>query len=74
MPFIPLLCFALTSIVGIFAVVLEWVLCEERYPRDVIVQRLQVLAQAEVKALEGELVSPEDVRMHSCGVDISQIS
>ena len=53
---------------------LYWVLCEERYPRDVIVQRLQVLAQAEVKALEGELVSPEDVRMHSCGVDISQIS
>jgi tRNA-(ms[2]io[6]A)-hydroxylase len=53
---------------------LYWVLCEERYPREVIVERLQVLAQAEVKALWGELERPEDVRMHSCGVDTSQIS
>ena len=53
---------------------LYWVLCEERYPREVIVQRLQVLAQAEVEALQGELERSEDVRMHSCGVDASQIS
>ena len=52
---------------------LYWVLCEQRYERGLIIERLEVLAQAEVKALEGELVCPEDVRMHSCGVDVSQI-
>ena len=46
-----------------------WVLCEQRYSRDVIVPRLQQLAQAEVEALCGELVHPDDVRMHSVGVD-----
>ena len=51
-----------------------WVLCEQRYPRELIVERLEVLALAEVKALEGELARPEDVRMHSCGVDAPQIS
>ena len=35
---------------------------------------LEVLARAEVMALEGELECPEDVRMHSCGVDLTQIS
>ena len=49
-------------------------LCEQRYPRELIVERLEVLALAEVKALEGELERPEDVRMHSCGVDAPQIS
>ena len=53
---------------------LYWVLCEQRYSRELIVERLEVLARAEVKALEGELACPEDVRMHSCGVDSSQIS
>ena len=53
---------------------LYWVLCEQRYPRELIVERLEVLALAEVKALEGELARPEDVRMHSCGVDATQIS
>ena len=49
-------------------------LCKQRYPRVLIVERLEVLARAEVKALEGELDRPEDVRMHSCGVDVTQIS
>ena len=49
-------------------------LCEQRYPRELIVERLEVLALAEVKALEGALARPEDVRMHSCGVDVTQIS
>ena len=40
---------------------------------ELIVERLEVLARAEV-VLEGELERPEDVRMHSCGVDVSQIS
>ena len=53
---------------------LYWVLCEQRYPRELIVERLEVLALAEVKALEGELARPEEVRMHSCGVDATQIS
>ena len=52
----------------------SWVLCEQRYPRELIVERLEVLALAEVKALEGELERPEDVRMHSCGVDVSSLS
>jgi len=47
---------------------LYWVLCEERWPRDVIVPRLQALALAEVEALSGELERPEDVRMHSVGI------
>ena len=46
-----------------------WVLCEQRYSRDVIVPRLQQLAQVEVDALRGELGHPDDVRMHSVGVD-----
>lgn len=47
---------------------LYWVLCEQRYPRDVIIPRLEQLAAAEVDALNGELSCPEDVRMHSVGV------
>jgi tRNA-(ms[2]io[6]A)-hydroxylase len=48
---------------------LYWVLCADRYPRDVIVSRLQELAAAEVDALRGDLSAPEAVRMHSAGVD-----
>jgi len=44
------------------------VLCEQRYPRDVIIPRLEQLAAAEVDALRGDLSCPEDVRMHSVGV------
>ena len=50
---------------------LYWVLCEQRYPRDVVTARLVQLAAAEVQALAGELEHPEDVRMHSCGVELS---
>ena len=47
---------------------LYWVLCEERFGREVTVARLQELAVAEVQALTGVLGDPEEVRMHSVGV------
>lgn len=47
---------------------LYWVLCEQRWDREVIVPRLEELADAEARILTGELESPEDVRMHSVGV------
>ena len=47
---------------------LYWVLCEERWPRSVIVPRLEELAAHEAQILTGELNRPEDVRMHSVGV------
>ncbi len=48
------------------------VLCEQRWERSVIVPRLEELAQVEILALTGVLEKPEDVRMHSCGVDSPQ--
>ena len=45
-------------------------LCEQRWDRSVIVPRLEELAQVEVQALTGVLDKLEDVRMHSCGVDV----
>ncbi len=48
---------------------LYWLLCEQRWDRSVIVPRLEALAQVEVEALRGVLDKPEDVRMHSCGVE-----
>ena len=48
---------------------LYWVLCEERFGREATVARLQELAVAEVQALTGILAKPEDVRMHSVGVE-----
>ena len=50
---------------------LYWVLCEQRWERDVIVPRLKELAKVETDALTGTLGAPEDVRMHSVGVDLS---
>ena len=47
---------------------LYWVLCEERWPRSVIVPRLEELAAIEAQILTGDLERPEDVRMHSVGV------
>ena len=44
-------------------------LCEQRWERSVIVPRLEELAQVEVEALTGFLENPEDVRMHSVGVE-----
>ena len=37
--------------------------------REVIIPRLQELAAIEVEALGGQLERPEDVRMHSVGVE-----
>jgi tRNA-(ms[2]io[6]A)-hydroxylase len=48
---------------------LYWLLCEQRWERSVIVPRLEELAQVEVQALSGVLEKPEDVRMHSVGVN-----
>ena len=45
-----------------------WLLCEQRWDRALITQRLEQLAMIEVEALTGQLKQPEDVRMHSVGV------
>ncbi|MFZ9267118.1 MAG: tRNA-(ms[2]io[6]A)-hydroxylase [Vulcanococcus sp.] len=47
---------------------LYWVLCEQRFGREVTVERLEQLALAEVEALSGELAQDDLVRMHSVGV------
>jgi tRNA-(ms[2]io[6]A)-hydroxylase len=47
---------------------LYWMLCEERFGRQVTVERLEALAAVEVQALTGVLGDPEEVRMHSVGV------
>lgn len=47
---------------------LYWVLCEQRFGREVTVERLQELAQLEAQALSGSLERPELVRMHSVGI------
>ena len=49
---------------------LYWCLCEERFGRETTVARLQELAAVELQALSGELERPEQVRMHSVGVDL----
>ena len=45
-----------------------WTLAEARWPRTLVMERLDVLAEAESQALEGSLAKSEDVRMHSPGV------
>ena len=45
-----------------------WTLAEARWPRELVMERLEVLAEAESCALEGSLTKPEEVRMHSPGV------
>jgi len=47
---------------------LYWCLCEERFGREATVARLQELAVVETLALTGDLADPQDVRMHSVGV------
>ena len=49
-----------------------WLLCEQRWDRALITQRLEQLAMVEVEALTGQLQQPEDVRMHSVGVQSSR--
>ena len=44
------------------------VLCEQRFGREVTVERLRELAQFEAQALSGSLERPELVRMHSVGI------
>mgnify|MGYP007061992809 CR=1 FL=1 len=56
--------------VGLSCFALYWVLCEQRWERDVIVPRLKELAEVETDALRGTLGAPEDVRMHSVGVEV----
>lgn len=45
-----------------------WLLAEERFGRQVTVERLELLAPLEAQALAGEPPPPERVRMHSAGV------
>ena len=42
-----------------------WSLADCRWSRDVLITRLQILAEAESKALEGSIKNASDVRMHS---------
>jgi tRNA-(ms[2]io[6]A)-hydroxylase len=53
---------------------LYWVLCEQRFGREVTVARLEALATAECEVLTGSLARPEDLRMHSPGVEISVLT
>ena len=46
-----------------------WTLCEQRWPRAVVVERLQQLAALEAEALTGEITGLDRVRMHSAGVE-----
>ena len=46
---------------------LYWVLCEQRFGREVTVERLQELAAVEAQ-VQRELERPDLVRMHSVGI------
>ena len=48
---------------------LYWLLAEERFGRSATMARLEQLAAAERDALTGVLARPEDVRMHSVGLE-----
>ena len=45
-----------------------WLLCEQRWPRPLVVERLQQLAEREWQALAAAPARPDQVRMHSPGV------
>ena len=47
---------------------LYWTLAESRWSREVITTRLEELAAHESRALDGKLDDPQNVRMHSVGV------
>ena len=53
---------------------LYWLLAEGRYGREATVLRLEELAAVELEALTGVLANPQDVRMHSVGVERGQAS
>ncbi len=46
-----------------------WLLAEQRFGRQDTIDRLQALATLEAEALMGVLARPEEVRMHSVGVE-----
>jgi tRNA 2-(methylsulfanyl)-N6-isopentenyladenosine37 hydroxylase len=48
---------------------LYWVLCEQRWPRALVVERLEQLAALEVRALAAAALPDGTVRFHSAGVD-----
>jgi len=48
---------------------LYWLLAEGRYGREATVARLEELAAVELQALAGAPPPPDQVRMHSAGVD-----
>lgn len=47
-----------------------WTLAESRWPRETVTTRLSELADAERSILQGQLTNPEDVRMHSVGLQV----
>jgi len=47
---------------------LYWTLADSRWPREMVSERLQILALSEARCLAGTLREPKDVRMHSPGV------
>jgi tRNA-(ms[2]io[6]A)-hydroxylase len=47
---------------------LYWVLCEERWPRQLVVERLEQLARLELEALASAVPADGTVRFHSAGV------
>jgi tRNA-(ms[2]io[6]A)-hydroxylase len=47
---------------------LYWTLAESRWSREVIKPRLEELAAHESRALDGKLDDPQNVRMHSVGI------
>jgi tRNA-(ms[2]io[6]A)-hydroxylase len=49
-----------------------WTLCEQRWPRESVVERLQQLALAEELALSGDPERADQVRMHSVGIQASE--
>lgn len=49
---------------------LYWLLCEQRWPRRTVMERLEELAALESRCLAGSPASGEGVRMHSPGVEL----
>jgi tRNA-(ms[2]io[6]A)-hydroxylase len=52
---------------------LYWMLAEKGFGRQATVARLQELAAAETQSLTGVLGAPEQVRMHSVGVNLRDL-
>ena len=53
---------------------LYWLLAEGRYGREATVERLEQLAAVEKEALDGPRADPDQVRMHSVGVELGIFS